>query len=273
MDYRLVEYTTDRGLVLEDKEIKYYFQKFSEEKDFNIEMKGPLPTSFSELTITTFSKTYDSYDRAYKKAPQILAEVGGVINSMYLIAIVFNFYTEKKLKEADIFNMCVHKTHDQNINIDEKECESNRKLTIDKRVKFVNNSSNSSKKNKDLNENCELNLGPESGENSRKIIMNVESKKENKNNLIFDNSSEKASTKSIIRFKSIIFEDEYSLDQLLKVNYSFLEMICPFMRKPIHSEKMDLAEKFCDQLFDIKFIFGNVLDTQVILNNMFEKKT
>ncbi len=121
MDYRLVEYTTDRGLVLEDKETKYYFQKFSEEKDFNIEMKGPLPTSFSELTITTFFKTYDSYERSYKKAPQILAEVGGVINSMYLIAIVLNFYTEKKLKESDIFNMCVHKNPDQNINIDEKE--------------------------------------------------------------------------------------------------------------------------------------------------------
>ncbi len=102
----MVEYKTDVGLVFTDIDTKYYYQKRSEEKDFNIEVKGVLNTTFSEFTITMFSKIYDSYTRTYRKAPDLLADVGGVLNILYIIAKVMNFYIETKLKEADIFNIC-----------------------------------------------------------------------------------------------------------------------------------------------------------------------
>ncbi len=78
------------------------------------------------------------------------------------------------------------------------------------------------------------------------------------------------SYKGVVRFKSIIFEKSDSLDVLLDVDYSYLDILCPFRRKPIQKEKTDLAEKFCDQLFDINFIFANVLDTQINFRNFFE---
>jgi hypothetical protein len=229
-----------------------------------------LPTSFSELTITTFSKTYDSYTRSYKKAPQLLAEVGGVINSMYLMALILNYYTEKKLKEADIFNMCCSKGNDHKNQSEEKGTESFQKITNPRNVSIINNLSNLGNQNNKFNENSIFNQEKDIESNPKTKSMDTENNKVIKNNYFQNKSPEKTSSKGIVRFKSIIFDKSASLDILLDVEYSYLEILCPFRRKPIQKEKMNLAEKFCDQLFDINFLFANVLDTQINFKNYFE---
>ncbi len=224
-----------------------------------------------------FSKVYDSYRRSYKKGPQLLAEIGGVINSLYIIAAILNYYIEKRLKEADIFNICCgDNLEDKNeekshINISKIYEKSNEKLNRINNNYFnnlisVNNNTN----NIVSNEMNSVYQGQEMMENTKTKGKSNESSKVIKNNYVMKKHVESDVSSKKIRFKSVIFEKGESLKSLLDVEYNIIEIIFPCRRKQSQKEKIDLAEKFCDQLFDINFLFGNVLDTQINFKNMFE---
>jgi hypothetical protein len=53
-----------------------------------------------------FSSVYDSYNRSYRKVPDLIDDIGGVLNTLMFIATIINSFIEKKLKEAEIFNIC-----------------------------------------------------------------------------------------------------------------------------------------------------------------------
>ncbi len=279
IDYKLVQYSTDRGLIFEDMETNYYYQKNSEEKDFNLDVKGVLNTTFSEFTITMFSKVYDTYKRSYKKGPQLLAEIGGVINSLYIMATILNYYIEKRLKEADIFNICCgdnmkeKKEERSRINLrknDEKANETINRSNNNCINNFSNliNYSNNIVSN-ELNSVCQ-GQGQELSENTKSKGRSNESSKVIKNNYVMKKPFDSDASSKIFRFKSVIFDKGESVKSLLDVEYNIIEIIFPCRRKPSQKEKMDLAEKFCDQLFDINFLFGNVLDTQINFKNIFD---
>jgi hypothetical protein len=277
----MVEYKTDIGLVFTDIDTKYYYQKRSEEKDFNIEVKGVLNTTFSEFTITMFSKIYDSYTRTYRKAPDLLADVGGVLNILYIIAKVMNFYIETKLKEADIFNICCsdsienRKKNSSSVKIKTKTLEleykdsrnENNNLILNNHNNLIPiNSMNSNRvvgdKILDLDGDEKFKGSPLSCREPNDIIkLNYDLKRDN----------QMIEKPEFTRFKSIILDKTDSLETLLKVDYDIFEILFPCRRTFVQREKMDLAEKFCDQLFDVHFIFGNVLDTQVNFKKIFEK--
>jgi hypothetical protein len=189
---------------------------------------------------------------------------------MYIIALILNYYTEKKLKEADIFNMCCSKGNDHKNQIEEKGNESFQKITNPRKASIINNLINSGNLNNKLVDNSLFNQEKDIESNPKTKSVDMENNKVIKNNYFQNKSPEMISSKSVVRFKSIIFEKSDSLDVLLDVDYSYLDILCPFRRKPIQKEKTDLAEKFCDQLFDINFIFANVLDTQINFRNFFE---
>jgi hypothetical protein len=277
IDYKLVEYSTDRGLIFEDMKTNYYFQKNTEINDFNLEVKGILNTTFAEFTITMFSKVYDSYRRSYKKGPQLLAEIGGVINSLYIMAAILNYYVEKRLKETDIFNICcgdnLKEKNDERsrINLSKNDEKPNETLNrsnnhyLNNFTSIVNNTNNIV--SNEMNSGYQ---GQEMTENTKTKGKNDESSKVIKNNYLMKKPVESDVSTKIFRFKSIIFDKGDSLKSLLDVEYNLIEVIFPCKRKQLQKEKMDLAEKFCDQLFDINFLFGNVLDTQINFKNIFE---
>ncbi len=222
----MVEYTTDKGIILEDKETKYYYQKYSEEKDFNTEVKGILNTTFSEITVTTLSRTYEVYSRSYKKLPQLLAEIGGIANSLYIIIIFLNFYIEKKVKEAEIFNLCCSYIKEDKSKTNEKSSESLKMNEIHLRSGDLKNSNNIiNQDNNNLNgdrSNLELGLNKEKENND------ASHREFNKNN---ERDKDDEAFKSVVRFKSIIFHKDVSLDMLIDVDYSLIEIICPFRRR------------------------------------------
>ena len=273
-----MQYNTDRGLIFEEIETKYYYQKNSEDKDFNLEIKGILNTTFSEFTITMFSKVYDTYSRSYKKGPQLLAEIGGVINSLYIMATILNYYIDKKLKEADIFNICCsdslkdlnqEKSHFILQKNDVKSTETIIRSNSNYFISTINmlNNTNIQKGN----ETNILYQGQDISDNSKNMGKKDDTKKVIQNNYIDKKSlSENNVSNKLIRFKSVIFDKGDSLNLLINVEYSIIEILFPCKRKALQKEKMDLAEKFSDQLFDIHFLFGNVLDTQINFKNMFE---
>ncbi len=103
---------------------------------------------------------------------------------------------------------------------------------------------------------------------NRKLTENKNKKKGNEPIEDKDKKKEKMveeeSNNNVVRYKSVIFSKDVSLDKLVTVDYSFLEIIFPCKRNDNHKEKMLIAEKFCDEFFDIHFLFGNVLDSQII---------
>jgi len=231
----------------------YYFQKNTEINDFNLEVKGILNTTFAEFTITMFSKVYDSYRRSYKKGPQLLAEIGGVINSLYIMAAILNYYVEKRLKETDIFNIC---------------CGDNLKEKNDERSR-INLSKNDEKPNETLNRSNNHYLN-----NFTSIVNNTNNIVSNEMNSGYQGQemTENTKTKGKNDESSKVIKNNYLMKKPVEsdVSYNLIEVIFPCKRKQLQKEKMDLAEKFCDQLFDINFLFGNVLDTQINFKNIFE---
>ena len=223
-----------------------------------------------------FSKVYDSYTRSYKKGPQLLAEIGGVINSLYIIAAILNYYIEKKLKEADIFNICCgdslkEMNQEKSSVILQKNDEKSTDTLIMNNNNYFTNITNLNNKIHQGNEANSFSQGRDISDNSKIIRKQDNTKKNIKSNYIAKKplSEIDVSNKSI-RFKSVIFVKGGSLNSLMNVEYSLFEILFPCRRKALQKEKMDLAEKFCDQLFDIHFLFGNVLDAQINFKNMFE---
>ncbi len=278
MDYRPVEYTTDKGIVSEELEKKIYYQKYLEDKDFNLEVKGITNTSFAELTVTTFSKNVDSYTRSFKKLPQLLSEIGGIANSLLMIVLALNSYVEKKLKELDIFNQCCTDCKQETDKAKEKEKEKENVSLKMNEVKARKSIFHSSEKkfldmSKSVGDVTHLDLeknndNQDQNPSNRKLTENKNKKKGNEPIEDKDKKKEKMveeeSNNNVVRYKSVIFSKDVSLDKLVTVDYSFLEIIFPCKRNDNHKEKMLIAEKFCDEFFDIHFLFGNVLDSQII---------
>ena len=71
---------------------------------------------------------------------------------MYLMALILNYYTEKKLKEADIFNMCCSKGNDHKNQSEEKGNESFQNISNSRKASIINNLINSGNLNNKLNE-------------------------------------------------------------------------------------------------------------------------
>lgn len=261
---------------------KKYYRKYSEDKDFSLDMtKGLTNITFAELTVTMLSNNIDSYKRSYKKFPQLLSEIGGIANSLYIIVLFLNFYVEKKSKEIDIFNECCRECkeeHVRNINRDkDKEIKSLRKKIVDNRNGFVNCMDKKDKDHKNNETHIDdinymqtpnvLDLLSEEGSPRKLIKKDDFEKKEIINEKSPKILIKKNTNNSMVRFKSIIFKEDISLDILINVNYSFFEIIFPCKRRLIQVEKMKIAEVFCDELFDIHFLFGNILDFQIISRN------
>jgi hypothetical protein len=196
-----------------------------------------------------------------------------------MIVLALNSYVEKKLKEVDIFDQCCSDCKEETDKAKDKEKEKEvedgtlkmndikpRKSifhSIDK--KFLDNSKSADITNLDLEKNIET---PEPNSSNRKLKANNNNKKGNEpveeKNKKNEKEVEDKSNNNVVRYKSVIFSKDVSLDKLVTVHYSFLEIILPCKRNDTHKEKMSVAERFCDELFDIHFLFGNVLDSQII---------
>lgn len=282
MDYRSVEYTTDKGIVSEQLEKKIYYQKYIEDKDFNLDVKGITPTGFAELTVTTFSKNIDCYTRSFKKLPQLLSEIGGIANSLMIIVLALNSYVEKKLKEVDIFDQCCSDCKEENIKVDEKVKENDALKVNQTRErksifntgekKFLDNSKSIAdiikfdlEKSNDIKNQSGSQRKLTAGNNKKAIDETFDEKVKN-----IEKPKQDESDNKVVRYKSVIFSKDVALDKLIQTEYSFLEIIFPCKRTDNHKEKMLIAEKFCDEFFDIHFLFGNVLDSQMIFKKFEE---
>jgi len=91
-----IEYFTDKGLILEDFEITSYSQllkitEFSDNKISNIENTNKYLNPLFNFKIKS-NKIKDIYYRKYYKIQNLIAELGGLMKSFFIIAYILNYF-------------------------------------------------------------------------------------------------------------------------------------------------------------------------------------
>ena len=75
----------------------------------NFYFNGITPDTYAEMSFVQYSNVYDYYLRDYKKAPSIIAEVGGALNALLIIAGAINYYLHLKSSQIQIFEIYSNK--------------------------------------------------------------------------------------------------------------------------------------------------------------------
>ena len=109
IDLNKVDYLTDKGIMLNEIKNQSYTQIKSLTFDGDLKDEGPTPGSFAEVTFR-FSNVKMIYNRSYIKIPGLLANLGGFISAIRMIAYAINYFIAKKLYFLELF--------DQNFNED-----------------------------------------------------------------------------------------------------------------------------------------------------------
>ena len=102
---KTVYYTTDIGYVFEDKETQSFFQIYQlvPEIDLRDTEKSTVPGSFLTMTFLNH-KEITTYNRVYQKFQDFLANVGGIIKGIMMIASIINIFVSQNLYYQYLIN-------------------------------------------------------------------------------------------------------------------------------------------------------------------------
>jgi len=141
--YRPVEYITDLGLVFEDYKNQSYFKVNPVRETVDLRTQGSIPGSFAMVT-SIMDSQYDSFSRSFMKAQQVLANLGGVIKGLAIIANIFTFIFVNEIYYFDLVKVLFDCSPEQNQNF------SNDNQSQSELISKISNFSRISNKPKDL---------------------------------------------------------------------------------------------------------------------------
>ena len=104
MNYKTVFYESDFGYIFEQKKTDHFFQIAEFSSDINLNLpSGIVPNTILGVTISNLNKT-NTISRYYSKAQNFLANVGGIIKGITLIAYLLNYMISSKLYNLYLIN-------------------------------------------------------------------------------------------------------------------------------------------------------------------------
>jgi hypothetical protein len=115
LNLRQVIYTTDYGLIFEDHQTEDFFTYNSQSLDVSMRNTG-LPTigpNFGYVWIKN-SDAVSTYSRAYLKGQAVIANIGGIIKAIMVIAKIVSDFLTRRMSYVDLSNTIFE------YNIDEK---------------------------------------------------------------------------------------------------------------------------------------------------------
>ena len=105
MSLQSVLFRSDMGYIFQDfKEDNYYqFDKFNRDVDLRDQSTATVPGSFCVLTLSNSSSKV-VYTRSFTKAQNALASIGGIVNSIIIIAKILYFLFFRKLIDMELLS-------------------------------------------------------------------------------------------------------------------------------------------------------------------------
>jgi hypothetical protein len=102
---RQVIYDTDYGFIFEDRQVEKFYTYYSQSLDVNLKNSG-LPTigpNFGYVMIKN-SEAVSNYFRSYVKGQAVMANIGGIIKTIMLIAKIITDFLTRRMGFIDISN-------------------------------------------------------------------------------------------------------------------------------------------------------------------------
>ena len=104
IDIHKSDYITDSGYIFDDISYQNYTQISGFVLDGDLRKGGQFPGVFAEIS-WRFSKVKDIYNRKYTKFQGVLAEVGGFLTALKMLAYSLNYFVSRKLYFLDLFDL------------------------------------------------------------------------------------------------------------------------------------------------------------------------
>lgn len=102
---RNIEYQVDYGFIFEEKVTFKFFQVYEtfSELENNYSAESTVPYNILKFTISNY-KSLNSYVRTYMKAQTLLANIGGIINGISIVAYILNYAIGMRLYTIYMIN-------------------------------------------------------------------------------------------------------------------------------------------------------------------------
>jgi hypothetical protein len=96
-----VNYTSDAGLIMKSNNLTQVFQVSSSKESVDLKKEGIEPGSFAQITLSMDNKV-DVYFRTYEKVQNMLANIGGIIKGIIVIATAINWFVCQEMYFIDL---------------------------------------------------------------------------------------------------------------------------------------------------------------------------
>ena len=181
---RQIIYETDYGLIFEDRRIENFYSYDSQTFDVNLKNSG-LPTKGQTFGYMLFknSDNVSKYYRTYIKAQAVMANIGGIIKAVMVIAKIISDFLTKRMSYIDIsnyiFNFDGYTCDSRNSNSNEAKAIAIHNNSLSNTIANVTTNnylecSNNLKKSKNCVQNTTVNNIPS-------LNVSVDSKNQNRN--------------------------------------------------------------------------------------------